>query len=254
LRLTRRSILRTGTLAAISPIFGQVILSPTPAGAQTSEPQWRHGVSLFGDPKYSSGFKHFVYVNPKAPKGGALRLMALGSFDNFNQAIAGLKGLFAAAAGTICDTLLVSSFDEPLAQYGLIAEAVSYPANFASTTFRLREAAHHHDGNPITVEDVIYSFQAYKKYNPFIGAFFRDVVKVEQSGEREVTFTFEAAGNREIPAILDNSEYYQSTGGKETTRRARSAISAQPRSSRRSAMPPTGSRNSFPAAPWFTSV
>ena len=202
MRLTRRSIVRTGTLAAISPIFGQVIFPATPAGAQTSEPQWRHGVSLFGDPKYPPGFKHFGYVNPKAPKGGVLRLMALGSFDNFNQAIAGLKGLFAAAAGTICDTLMVSSFDEPSAQYGLIAEAVSYPANFASTTFRLREAARHHDGNPITVEDVIYSFQAFKKYNPFIGAFFRDVVKVEQSGEREVTFTFEAAGNREMPAIL----------------------------------------------------
>jgi microcin C transport system substrate-binding protein len=202
LRLTRRSILRTGTFAAISPMFGQALLPPTPARAQNSEVQWRHGVSLFGDPQYPRGFKHFDYVNPKAPKGGVTRLMALGSFDNFNQAIAGLKGLFAAAAGTICDTLMVSSFDEASAYYGLIAEAVSYPANFASTSFRLREAARHHDGNPITVEDVIYSFEAYKKYNPFIGAFFRDVVRVEHSGEREVTFTFGAAGNREMPAIL----------------------------------------------------
>ena len=202
MRLTRRSILRTGTFAAISPMFGQALLPPTPARAQNSEVQWRHGVSLFGDPQYPRGFKHFDYVNPKAPKGGVIRLMALGSFDNFNQAIAGLKGLFAAAAGTICDTLMVSSFDEASAYYGLIAEAVSYPANFASTSFRLREAARHHDGNPITVEDVIYSFEAYKKYNPFIGAFFRDVVRVEHSGEREVTFTFDAAGNREMPAIL----------------------------------------------------
>jgi microcin C transport system substrate-binding protein len=202
LRLTRRSILRTGTFAAISPMFGQALFPPTPARAQNSEVQWRHGVSLFGDPQYPRGFKHFDYVNPKAPKGGVTRLMALGSFDNFNQAIAGLKGLFAAAAGTICDTLMVSSFDEASAYYGLIAEAVSYPANFASTSFRLREAARHHDGNPITVEDVIYSFEAYKKYNPFIGAFFRDVVRVEHSGEREVTFTFGAAGNREMPAIL----------------------------------------------------
>jgi microcin C transport system substrate-binding protein len=202
LRLTRRSILRTGTFAAISPMFGQALLPPTPARAQNSEVQWRHGVSLFGDPQYPRGFKHFDYVNPKAPKGGVTRLMALGSFDNFNQAIAGLKGLFAAAAGTICDTLMVSSFDEASAYYGLIAEAVSYPANFASTSFRLREAARHHDGNPITVEDVIYSFEAYKKYNPFIGAFFRDVLRVEHSGEREVTFTFGAAGNREMPAIL----------------------------------------------------
>jgi microcin C transport system substrate-binding protein len=106
------------------------------------------------------------------------------------------------AAGTICDTLMVPSLDEPTAHYGLIAEAVSHPPNFASTSFRLRATASHHDGTPITVEDVIYSFEAYKKYNPFIGAFFRDVVRVQQSGEREVTFTMGSPGNQEMPVIL----------------------------------------------------
>ena len=93
-------------------MFGQVPLPATPARAQNSEPQWRHGLSLFGDLKYPPGFRHFDYVNPQAPKGGAVRLVALGTFDNFNQVIAGLKGLFAAAAGTICDTLMVPSLDE----------------------------------------------------------------------------------------------------------------------------------------------
>ena len=175
---------------------------PLVARAQNSEPQWRHGLSLFGDLKYPPGFRHFDYVNPQAPKGGGVRFVALGTFDNFNQAIAGVKGLFAAAAGTICDTLMVPSLDEASTHYGLIAEAVSHPPNFASTSFRLRAAARHHDGKPITVEDVIYSFEAYKKYNPFIGAFYRDVVRVEQSGEREVTFTFDSPGNREMPVIL----------------------------------------------------
>jgi microcin C transport system substrate-binding protein len=202
LRLTRRSILRTGALAALSPLFGQAPLPATPARAQSSEPQWRHGLSLFGDLKYPPGFRHFGYVKPQATKGGAVRLMALGTFDNFNQVIAGAKGSFAAAAGTICDTLMVQSLDEASAYYGLIAEAVSHPPNFASTSFRLRAAARHHDGTPITVEDVIYSFEAYKKHNPFIGAFYSHVVKVEQSGEREVTFTFDAPGNQEMPVIL----------------------------------------------------
>ena len=202
MRLTRRSILRTGTLAAVSPLFGQVPLPATPARAQSAEPQWRHGLSLLGDVKYPPGFRHFDYVNPQAPKGGAVRLVALGTFDNFNQVMAGLKGLFAAAAGTICDTLMVPSLDEASTHYGLIAEAVSHPPDFASTSFRLRAAARHHDGKPITVEDVIYSFEAYKKYNPFIGAFYRDVVRVEQSGEREVTFTFDSPGNHEMPVIL----------------------------------------------------
>jgi microcin C transport system substrate-binding protein len=202
LRLTRRSILRTGTIVALSPLFDQAPWPATPARAQNSEPQWRHGLSLFGDLKYPPGFSHFDYVNPQAPKGGGVRLVARGTFDNFNQAIAGLKGLFAVAAGTICDTLMVPSLDEPTAHYGLIAEAVSHPPNFASTSFRLRATASHHDGTPITVEDVIYSFEAYKKYNPFIGAFFRDVVRVQQSGEREVTFTMGSPGNQEMPVIL----------------------------------------------------
>jgi microcin C transport system substrate-binding protein len=202
LRLTRRSVLRAGTLAAVSPLFGQAAWPATPAHAYSSGPQWRHGLSLFGDLKYPAGFRHFDYVNPKAPKGGAVRLMALGTFDNFNHVIAGVKGLFAAAAGTICDTLMATSLEEVEAHYGLIAEAVSYPPDFASTSFRLRAAARHHDGKPITVEDVIYSFETYKKYSPFIGAFYRHVVKVEQSGEREVTFTFDSTGNREMPVIL----------------------------------------------------
>jgi microcin C transport system substrate-binding protein len=202
LRLTRRSILRTGALAAVSPLFGQMPLRGAPAPAQNSEPQWRYGLSLFGDLKYPPNFKHFDYVKPQAPKAGTVRLMALGTFDNFNQVIAGAKGSFAAAAGTICDTLMAQALDEASAYYGLIAEAVSYPANFISTSFRLRAAARHHDGTPITVEDVIFSFEAYRKHNPFIGAFYSHVVKVEQSGEREITFTLDAPGNQEMPVVL----------------------------------------------------
>jgi microcin C transport system substrate-binding protein len=202
LRLTRRSILRTGALAAVSPLFGQTPLPAAPARGQNPEPQWRYGLSLFGDLKYPPNFRHFGYVKPQAPNGGTVRLMALGTFDNFNQVIAGAKGAFAAAAGTICDTLMAQSLDEVSAYYGLIAEAVSHPPNFASTSFRLRAAARHHDGTPITVQDVIYSFEAYKKHNPFIGAFYGHVVRVEQSGEREVTFTLDAPGNQEMPVIL----------------------------------------------------
>ncbi len=202
MRLTRRSILRTGTLAAVSPLFDQMPWPATPARAQNSDPQWRHGLSLFGDLRYPPGFRHFDYVNPQAPKAGTVRLVALGTFDNFNQVMAGLKGLLAAAAGTICDTLMAPSLDEASTHYGLIAEAVSHPPNFASASFRLRAAARHHDGKPITVEDVIYSFEAYKKHNPYIGAFYRDVARAEQSGEREVTFTLNSPGNREMPIIL----------------------------------------------------
>ena len=202
MRLTRRSVLRTGALAALSPWSGAVLWSATPARAQGSGVQWGHRLPLSGELKYPAGFRHFDYVNPQAPKGGTLRLAALGTFDNFNQVVAGLKGLFAAAAGTICDTLMVASLDEPMANYGLIAEEVGHSPNFTTISFRLRAAARHHDGTPITVEDVIFSFEAFKKTNPFIGAFYRDVEKVEKSGEREVTFRVGSPGNHEMPIVL----------------------------------------------------
>ena len=202
MRFTRRSVLRTGALAAMSPWSGAVLWSATPARAQGSGVQWGHCLPLSGDLKYPAGFRHFDYVNPQAPKGGTLRLAALGTFDNFNQVVAGLKGLFAAAAGTICDTLMVASLDEPMANYGLIAEEVGHSPNFTTISFRLRAAARHHDGTPITVEDVIFSFEAFKKTNPFIGAFYRDVEKVEKSGEREVTFRVGSPGNHEMPIVL----------------------------------------------------
>src|SRR6266581_1750333 len=179
----------------------------TPARAQggsetAGERKWRHGLSLFGELKYPPGFKHFDYVNPKAPKAGTVRMIAFGTFDNFNEVVAGLKGSIAMGAGIITDTLMAPSLDEVSTDYGLIAEAVSHPPDFASTTFRLRAQARHHDGKPVTAEDVIFSMEVFKKHSPTMAAYYRHVVKVEQTGEREVTFVFDGPGNREMPVIL----------------------------------------------------
>jgi microcin C transport system substrate-binding protein len=206
LQLNRRTLLGRGTLAALVPILkglGMYTLA-APAAAQISEQDrnWRHGLSLFGELKYPPEFKRFDYVNPNAPKLGSARMIAFGTFDNFNEVVAGLKGSIAAGASMISDTLLVSSLDEVSTDYGLIAEAVSHPADFSSATFRLRAAARHHDGKPVTVEDVIFSMQAFKKHSPGHAAYYRHVAKMEQTGEREVTFIFDSPGNREMPLIV----------------------------------------------------
>ncbi len=205
MRLTRRSIIRAGTLAACIPVLERfaVPFLGHPANAQTAaEGAWRHGLSLFGELKYPAGFKHFDYVNPNAPKGGAVRMIAFGTFDNLNEVVAGLKGSIAMGASMLSDTLMVSSLDEVSTDYGLIAEAVTHPPDFASATFRLRPQARYHDGKPVTVEDVIFSMESFKKHSPMMAAYYRHVVKVEKTGEREVTFTFDAPGNREMPVIL----------------------------------------------------
>ena len=163
-------------------------------------------MSLFGDLKYPQGFKHFDYVNPNAPKAGAVRMIALGTFDNFNPTVSGVKGSIAMGTNMLSDSLTVSSLDEISTDYGLIAEAVRYAPDFSSATFRLRASARHHDGKPITADDVIFSMQSFKKYSPMFSAYYRHVVKMEQTGEAEVTFTLDSPGNREMPVILGQLE------------------------------------------------
>jgi len=202
-RLTRRTILRIGSLALAAPAAG--ILQALPGGAQTAplpSRNWRHGLSLFGDLHYPDGFPRFDYVNPDAPRGGTVRLSALGTFDNFNVAVASVKGQLAAGLGLIYNRLLASAQDEVTTMYGLLAEAVDYPPDHSWVAYRLRPEARWHDGTPVTAEDVIFSFESWKKLDPELSAYYRHVVKAERIGEREVSFTFDSAGNRELPLIV----------------------------------------------------
>jgi microcin C transport system substrate-binding protein len=201
-KLTRRAVIRTGALALAAPAARVLPEVPLATPARAQEKTWHHGLSLFGEPEYPEGFKHFAYVNPNAPKGGVVRQIALGTYDNFNLVVAGVKGALAGGIDLILDTLMVSSLDEVSTEYGLLAEAVSYPPDFSSVTYRLRAQAKWHDGVPVTPEDVIFSFEAFKKHSPQLSAYYRHVVNAEKSGAREITFTFDSTGNRELPQIV----------------------------------------------------
>jgi microcin C transport system substrate-binding protein len=108
----------------------------------------------------------------------------------------------AAGLEFIYDTLLAPSMDEASSRYGLLADAVMHPADFSRVTFRLRADAKWHDGRPVTPDDVVFSFNAFKQHNPQLSAYYRRVIKAERTAEREITFSFDAAGNRELPQIL----------------------------------------------------
>ena len=203
--LSRRSLIRAGALALAAPALptlGGLISRKAAAQTSTSPQNWRHGLSLFGDLKYAEGFKHFDYVNPNAPRGGTVRLGASGTFDNLNMIVAGVKGNLAAGIAFVFDTLITRSLDEVSAAYGLLAESVTYPEDFANCTYRLRPEAKWHDGKPVTAEDVIFSFEVSKKHDPQLSAYYRHVTKAEKTGERDITFTFDQTGNRELPQII----------------------------------------------------
>jgi len=200
--LSRRSLLHCGILAAVAPRLGLPALAQEGAKAPPGTPPWRHGLALLDEPRYAEGFAHFDYVNPSAPKEGAVRMSAPGTFDNFNPVVVGVKGTITDAVVLLFETLMVSSLDEPATEYGLLAEAVRYPSDISSATYRLRAEARWQDGTPVTPEDVIFSFDAFKRNSPRYSAYYRHVSKAEKTGEREVTFTFDAPGDRELPFII----------------------------------------------------
>jgi microcin C transport system substrate-binding protein len=196
-----KSLLPACAAAALiaSPIL---FAAQAPAEEKAPERVWRHGVTLLGDLKYPPDFKHFDYVNPNAPKGGTVRQLGLGTFDNFNPVVDGVKGVLALGLGLTFDSLVTRSLDEVSADYGVLAESVTHPEDFSSVTYRLRSIAHWHDGKPVTPADVIFSFNAFKTNHPSYSAYYQHVTKVEQTGDRDVTFTFDAPGNRELPVIV----------------------------------------------------
>ncbi|MBF0332619.1 MAG: ABC transporter substrate-binding protein [Alphaproteobacteria bacterium] len=175
------------------------LLFALPAAA--AEPAPVHGLAMHGQPKYPAGFQHFDYVDPNAPKGGDVRLHAIGTFDSLHPFI--VKGMPAAGIGMMFETLLTSSADEPFTEYGLIAETIRVPEDRSWVEFTLRPEARFHDGKPITVEDVIFSLDILKtKGLPLYRFYYAAVKKAEKTGPRAVRFTFDGGDNRELPLIV----------------------------------------------------
>ena len=196
----------TGRLLAATLIAACLQTAPVRAQAPAPPPaangRWTHAITLMGEPKYGSDFKHFDYADPNAPKGGLVRLGTQGGFDNFNIVVSGLKGDLEGGVQQIYDTLTTESADEPFTSYGLLAEALRIAPDLGSVSYRLRETARWHDGRPITPEDVVWSFDVLKANSPFYAAYYQTVARAEATGPHEVSFTFTEKGNRELPQVI----------------------------------------------------
>lgn len=174
------------------------LVAISPAVAQ--DKVWHHGGSLIGEPKYPEGFQKFDYVNPDAPVGGVVRLSDMGGFDTFNPILP--QGEVASGIGLVFETLTTPSLDETSTQYGDLAEAFSYPDDFSSVTFRMNPRAKWADGQPVTAEDVVWTFNKVMELNPSQANYYANVTKAEVTAPGEVTFTFDQTGNRELPHIM----------------------------------------------------
>ena len=199
--LNRRDVLRATAISFFAPLLRGAAAQPAQATASQAAP-WKHGACLLGDLKYAPGFARFDYVNENARRGGIVRRAAQGTFDSFNMVVAGVKGDLVEGIELIYDPLMAPSLDEAASVYGLVADAVRYPEDISWVSFRLRAEARWHDGRPILPEDVLFSLNAFRTYHPQLSVYYRHVVHAAKTGDREVTFRFDAPGIRELPQVL----------------------------------------------------
>ena len=182
-------------------------------GLATSFPAWAtlsesHGYAQFGALKYPASFTHFDWVNPEAPKGGTLRIMAAGSFDTLNPYT--LKGTSPVATANFLqygvtelnEPLMVGtglydpSGDEPASSYGLIASSVEYSEDRSWVVFNLRPEARFHDGKPITAYDVAFSYRLLRKEgHPQYRTSLQEVKRVDILNRHRVRFVLKRANN-----------------------------------------------------------
>ena len=179
--------------AVAAPAFGQDV---------TSEAGSVHALAMHGAPKYADGFNHFDYVNPDAPKGGALRIAPVGNFDTLNPySLAGVAA--AGVSGHVFESLLTRSMDEPFTLYGLLAERMEVPEDRSWIIFHINPQARFQNGEPVTADDVIFSWELLKEKGlANQRGFYRRVAGVERVGPKAVKMVFARPVDREMPLIM----------------------------------------------------
>jgi peptide/nickel transport system substrate-binding protein len=164
---------------------------------------------MHGEPALPADFKHFPYVNPNVKKGGKIAYGVVGTFDSLNPFI--LKSMRTTARGMwdpafgnlVYESLMQRSQDEPFTMYGLLAETVEWDDDRTFIQFNLNPKARWADGQPVTAEDVIFTFELMRDKGraPFSNRLSK-VAKMEKVGERSVRFTFTEDADREFPLLL----------------------------------------------------
>lgn len=168
------------------------------ANALSAAPQT--GLAMYGDPELPADFTALPYVNADAPKGGAIITGEGGSFDSLNPFIRKGKAPWQLRY-LMAESLMGQAYSEPFTLYCLLCETVETDTDRTWVEFTLRDTAKFSDGTPVTVEDVMWSYetlgtQGHGRY----AALWGQIESMEQTGERSVKFTFNTP-NRELALL-----------------------------------------------------
>ena len=188
--------------SSLRPLVAMLIFGLSVVSAKTALGEPAHGISMHGNLKHQRGFKHFGFVNPKAPKGGRLVYGAIGGFDSLNPFI--VRGRPAPnLRNYVFESLMSRAYDEPFSLYGLLAETIDTPQDRSWVSFKINEKARFSDGKPVTIDDVIHSHALLRDMGrPNHRFYYSKVAKIEKIGGDTVKFTFTPEGDREMPLIM----------------------------------------------------
>lgn len=193
-------------LMLLTALIAAIVASLLPRSLEANEPrpptpEAGHGIAMHGSLKYPADFTHFDYVNPDAPKGGSLREAAIGTFDSLNPFI--IKGTVADGTGLLYDSLLGRALDEPFSLYGLLARQLRVAEDRSWIEFDIRPEARFSDGEPVTAEDVVFTFNTLlEKGSPFFKSYYGGIDSIQALSEHRVRFEFGDSLNRELPLIV----------------------------------------------------
>lgn len=186
-------LIRLALLACLAPL----------AGAFAADPGPRHGIAMHGEPALPQDFQHLPYADPDAPKGGRLSVGFQGTFDSLNPFNLKAGSTAQGLNGNVFQTLMMRSLDEPFTLYGLIAQTIETDAAREHVTFRLDPRARFSDGSPVTVDDVLFTFDLLKtKGRPQQRAAYAQVKKIGTPEPGAISFDLTGANDRELPLTL----------------------------------------------------
>ena len=170
-----------------------------------------HGFAYFGNLKYPQDMAHFDYVNPDAPKGGGVRLAGVGTFNNLNPYVdKGILPYFMdpRIVSAICEPLMRAAEDELASYYGVLVDSVEVADDYGWVTYTLRDDAYWHDGRPVTIDDVLWTFEKIKTEASISWrSEYRDIAALRRVGPRSFKFVFTEESEKNPQLVIQTTGF-----------------------------------------------
>ena len=168
-------------------------------GGANAEP--KHGIAMYGEPALPHDFVSLPYANPNAPKGGKIISAEGGTFTSLNPHVR--KGNVPWQLRFLTsESLMGRSYDEPFSLYGLLAESIETDKDRLWVEFSLNAKAQFSDGSPVTVEDVMWSYETLGTIgHPRYHGLWKKIKSIEKTGALKVRFTFNTQ-DRELALLV----------------------------------------------------